>query len=381
MRRLPTAVDALRIWVQDRLNAELTEPRWFGRAIGVSCLLLALCGLSVYVIDPYHRYHKHPIISPVYKDDYRMIPNLLDTMEYDSLVAGSSMCLDFSLADVRNLLKWKNPIKITALGCRPATFKRFTDKAFKNQKIRQVLSVIDISVFAKEPGSHYIPLEPFLYSRSLLHECAYLFNGDIVFGANAAVIQAHLENDPLLNPDLMFCNDDGSGRVKSGKERVWKVLRSQRRSETGWIGEMRQHGLAELERRMMGSFEECYLALIRAHPETEFIFFYAPYSYLYWGFVQQEDMLAFLLDTKARMAALLLAQPNVSVYDFQAEADIVTDLSYYRDISHYSSAINHLIVERIAAGRNRCGPDTVAENAKKIRAIAQQAVNDLRDLN
>ncbi len=377
MRTFFSMPDRLRARARDLLETEIPPGRWLRAVLRAVCLLLLASGVTNYLLDPYQRYHKKPLIGPYYKDEYRMIPHLLDTMDYDSLVAGTSMCLDFSLADFRDLLGWKKPLKIAARACRPATFKLFADRAFSRRKIEHMFCVIDISILGKEPGSHYIPLEPFLYSRSLLHECAYLFNGDILFGANLAMLRAHLENDPLLNPDLMFCNDDGSGRVKFGADRVWKALRFHRKSETGWIGELRSHDAELLKRRMLDNFDSTYLAVVRAHPETEFIFFYAPYSYLYWGFVEKEQMTDFLLEIKILVTAKLLAQPNVTVYDFQAEEEIVSDLSHYRDMSHFSRDINRQIVARVAAGRNRCGPDTVAENAKRIRAIAAKAAADI----
>lgn len=378
MRTFLSVPDRYRARARDLFEAEIPPGRWLRAVLSAVSLLLLASGVTIYLLDPYQRYHKKSLVGPFYKDEYRMIPHLLDTMDYDSLVAGTSMCLDFSLADFRDLLGWKKPLKIAARGCRPATFKLFADRAFSRRKIEHVLCVIDISILAKEPGSHYIPLEPFLYSRSLLHECAYLFNGDVLFGANLAMLRAHLDKDPLLNPDLMFCNDDGSGRVKFGAERVWKALRTQRKSETEWIGKLREFDSDLLLSRMINNFETHYLSVVKAHPETTFIFFYPPYSYLFWGFVEHENATDLLLNVKAIITKELLAQPNVAVYDFQAEDAIVTDLSNYRDLSHFKQGINHLIVTRIATGMNKCEPNTVSDNAVKIRALSRRAIQDLQ---
>ena len=370
----------LRVRIRSLMGAELHDARWFWTAVGITVLLLALCGLTVYVFNPYMRYHKKPLLSPVYDDEYRMVPHLLETADYDSLVAGSSMSLNFSLADVRQILRWQKPLKIAVRGCRAATHKLLCEKAFKNREVRHILTAVDVSILAKEPGSHYIPLEPWLYSRSLLHECAYLFNADIAFGANRDVIKAHLDNAPRLNPDLMFNTDDCSGRARYGKEQVLKALRSQQRSETRWIGEMKQHDATNLVERMMHNFDEGYLSLIRAHPETEFVLYYAPYSDLYWGCVLDEEMLDFLLDIKARINGLLHAYPNVKIFDFQAETAVVTDLSNYKDISHFSPAINRMILERIAAGANRYTPENAGATAEAVRAIARQGAETLRQM-
>jgi len=374
---LPTALIALHARLTARLSAELPDTRWFRIAVGTACLLLAICGLTVYVTDPYCRYHKTPALAPIYRDEYRMIPHMLNTWDYDSLVAGTSMCLNFSLADVRRLLHYNKPIKITAKGCRPATHHLFCDMAFKKREIHNILTTIDIPILAKEPGSHFIPLEPFLYSKSLLHECAYLFNADIVFAANIDTIKAHMKGSGLLNPDLMFASDDGRGEVHYGKERALRAMRNIRGGELQWVSDLKRQDPEALTRRMMRAFEECYLSDIQAHPETQFTVFYAPYSYLCWICLLQEDMLDYLLGIKARVTEMLLAQPNVIVFDFQAEVGIATNLNYYKDTSHFSPEINLLILERIAAGQNRCGPGTMAANAETIRAMARQGASEI----
>ena len=45
--------------------------------------------------------------------------------------------------------------------------------------------------------------------------------------------------------------------------------------------------------------------------------------------------------------------PNVYIYDFQSEQDITHDLTYYKDVSHYSEDINMWMIEQMAAGRLR----------------------------
>jgi hypothetical protein len=374
--RILKALQSVRARANSRLSAELPCARWFGTVLASAGLFLALCAAAVALIDPYRRYHKMPLVGPVYRDEYRMIPNMLRTADYDSVIAGSSICFNFSLADVRQLLKWPQPIKATASCCYPATYKLFTDMAITNRGVSRILTSVDLNAMAAKPGTHFIPLEPFLYSLSPLHECAYLFNADVVFDACVDVVKAHLRDGRRLNPDMMFCSDDGTGRTKYGRERVLKMMRDKR--NTVDLVSMRREGKQETARLMIENFATYYLSGFRAHPEIEYVLFFPPYSELVWGSFLRDGTLDTILDVKARLIQEVLPLPNVRAYDFQAEVGVVTNLANYTDIVHYSPAINRLILERVAADQNRCGPDTAAANAETLRAVARRALPDVQ---
>lgn len=106
----------MRAWLLDKarrcrrfLSAEISVSTWFRTVVLSVTGSLAFCALAAFCVDPCLRYDKPPFLKPYYKDPYRMVPSLLMYREYDSLVAGTSMCMNFSLADVRTCLKWKAP--------------------------------------------------------------------------------------------------------------------------------------------------------------------------------------------------------------------------------------------------------------------------------
>ena len=133
----------------------------------------------------------------------------------------------------------------------------------------------------------------------------------------------------------------------------------------------------QADRRMRENFESCVLSTIRAHPETEFIFFFPPYSHWYWGYTEKYGVSDELLRAKAYTARALLAFPNVKVYDFHAAVDVITDLDNYFDILHYSPAINRRIVEWIAADKDRCTPDNIDAGVESVRRIAGRAAAEV----
>jgi hypothetical protein len=56
------------------------------------------------------------------------------------------------------------------------------------------------------------------------------------------------------------------------------------------------------------------------------------------------------LEIKKYIYDQLSAYPNVHIHDFQSEMEITHRLENYKDVSHYSQAINQYMIEQMAAG-------------------------------
>ena len=56
---------------------------------------------------------------------------------------------------------------------------------------------------------------------------------------------------------------------------------------------------------------------------------------------------------KQLIAEMLLAEPNVELFDFQSRFDWTTDYSLYYDRIHYISSVNDEMAFAMARGENR----------------------------
>ena len=73
--------------------------------------------------------------------------------------------------------------------------------------------------------------------------------------------------------------------------------------------------------------------------------------------------------------------PNVRVYDFQAEFDIVCSFDLYKDITHYSPDINSRIIKDIGEGKHVFDLDGFQRRTALIRSCSaehQPAFDKLR---
>jgi hypothetical protein len=69
---------------------------------------------------------------------------------------------------------------------------------------------------------------------------------------------------------------------------------------------------------------------------------------------------------KAYTLSKLVALPNVEVFDFQHDP-LIYELDNYKDISHYSDKINHLMLERMAHHANQVTPQTLTTHLQHVR--------------
>ena len=94
------------------------------------------------------------------------------------------------------------------------------------------------------------------------------------------------------------------------------------------------------------------LRIVEQYPEIEYHFFYPPYSILRFQlwYEHQPERFYNQMKIKEYIYEKLAAYPNVHIHDFQSESEITHNLTYYKDVSHYSDEINAYMIEQMKAG-------------------------------
>ena len=64
--------------------------------------------------------------------------------------------------------------------------------------------------------------------------------------------------------------------------------------------------------------------------------------------------------------------PNVTLHDFQADWNIVCNLELYKDITHYSPAINSKMLEGMKSGKYISTPEQVRAATRGLRAKLEE---------
>ena len=72
------------------------------------------------------------------------------------------------------------------------------------------------------------------------------------------------------------------------------------------------------------------------------------------------------METREKIAEKLLAFPNVELFDFQADFDVITNPDRYKDLIHFVPPVNDQMVRKMAAGEGRIRTvEMVRENNRK----------------
>jgi len=117
----------------------------------------------------------------------------------------------------------------------------------------------------------------------------------------------------------------------------------------------------------MLNIEHNFIPFIESHPDTEFIFFFPPYSLMQWYSFYTQGQLHYNLMQKQAVTQRLLAYDNVKLYDFQAQLDWILNLDHYVDYEHYGAHINDEIARMIAADQCRViGVEQICETASVL---------------
>lgn len=301
--------------------------------------VFGIAGL-VYAVDPFFQYHA-PLSFFPYKVDNQVSqnPGMARQMEYDSVLLGSSMTASFDLSWFPELLD-RNTIKLSYNGAFPKDEANIMDIIFeaKGDSVRSVYMAIDQSAFSADTETTKYPIPEYLYDRNPFNNVQYIYNKDVLLNyILKPLIDATERTDwnQLYKPwwtDPYYT-----------KANVLMYYQPEEEAEEAMPADAFLAGVA-------ANLDVNICPFIEAHPETEFVFFYPPYSILYWNDVMRQKQLDAVIAELEYMTERLLAYENVRVFCFQDQEEIVCNLNNYADYTHYHADVCRYIVECFADG-------------------------------
>lgn len=321
-------------------------------------LLIAAAALTG-VIDPFFHYHapldalEYPLNNQRYQND-----GIVKNFSYDALITGTSMTENFKTSEF-DALFGTNSIKVSYSG---GTYEEITanvQKALKiNPNIRYILySVEEWFLYA---GKDLILADgeypTYLYDNNPFNDVQYLLNKEILCGNTLEVL------DYTRKGNLTTTFDEySSWEFPSGRE---VLLTNYSRPEKVEIPSQFTEALADQLRENMTSN---LLKLAWEYPDTQFLLFFPPYSILNWDAHQREGILDMHIDAMTLASEILLEADNIQLYSFYTDYDLVTDFDNYRDIVHYHSGINSLLLQRMRNGEYRLTRENYRDHWSQVR--------------
>lgn len=306
------------------------------------CILftaLSLCALLAAILviaaDPFFQYHK-PLNGLYYLIDNKLSqnPGLARHFEYDSIITGSSMTVNFDTELFAEKLGL-HTIKLSYDGAYPKDIDNILSLAQKSpNEIRAVFLSIDILNYRAEPGITAYELPAYLYSDTVLDDIPYLLNKEVILDY---IVRPQIEREgtPLNEAYWSWIY------MWYGKDIVFQTYEAPSALQPA----LPKDAFAD---RVAANLETCILPHIESMPDTEFTFFFPPYSVLYWYNRYADGSLEAELAAEKQVIETLLAYPNVKIYYFQDAFDYITDFNNYCDYTHYRHEMNDYMTECFA---------------------------------
>ena len=124
-------------------------------------------------------------------------------------------------------------------------------------------------------------------------------------------------------------------------------------------------------RGMQDSFRQNLLPLFAAHPKTEFVLVWPPYSIVVWADFVQRGQLDVSLDFKRWVFETTSGFQNVRVIDLQGVSEVTHDLDRYTDLYHFAPPVNEWLVDEACGERYRVRPENVGALEQELRQQAE----------
>ena len=304
---------------------------------------LLLAALLVIYVDPFFHYHK-PLKGFPYLVDNQLSqnPGMARNMDYDSVILGSSMTVNFQTTWFGELMGLQT-IKLSYSSAYPKDQANIMEIIFDSAKnkrkspVKTVFLGVDVITYTGGGEETKYPIPEYLYDDNLFNDIHYVLNKDVLLNY---VLR------PLADPDPTdLSNVYASWWTEEYYSEDW-VLHNyispeqveERADPDAFVSAAREN----LARNICPFIEE--------HPETEFVVFFPPYSILFWNDVQRENHLDATIETYRYLSNRMNEYDNVKVYFFPDQEEIICDLNNYADYSHYHPRYNRYMAECFANG-------------------------------
>ena len=320
------------------MSKQIPYKKWLVYFFLIVIIIMTILITLAYIIDPFFKFR---VKDNVYMlDGWFVSAGLTKNYDYDTYIIGSSMTQNFNMDIFREKLQVK-PLHIGLGGITPKEINEYIDLAYKTGKAEQYYICVDLPTFTNEESSRNIS---YLMKDDLLSNLRYLLSYEVWFRYVPVDTALLISNKLNINLPLKVKTkqsidklEDWSLDHKFGKDIVIKNYLDSKYD----VSEVDTN---DLYNKMIQNFDS-FISKFDFN-NGKHVFFFPPYSSLFWCKAQDKEYYDTYLQVKNYMIKSILEKGG-TVYDFQF-ADITTDLNNYKDITHYSTDINNWIVECFA---------------------------------
>ena len=327
-------------------------------------------GILMIIMDPFYQYHKPWLGMPVILDNaVYQTPGAAENLEYRDVIIGTSMTENFHTKWFDEELGW-DTVKLSYSGARSDDLRAIFHSVFSGKEpVEHVFMDINDYQLTSASWTSYVERPQYLYDNNLMNDYRYIYSRDTLSIGWERVLDALQGVED--NVDTAYTWEEAE---LFGAEITLNTARDTR--EQLLAG---QEVAEPLEQRLVTCQDNLnnIIPFIEEHPETEFIIFLPPYSMLYWEQKKLQNDLEDILEIYKYAINCLLEYENVSVYYFQNEQEIITNINNYRDTCHHRPQINRYIFDCIKNKENRVTQENLDGVILAMYEFADQYIYDI----
>ncbi len=338
----------------------VTKNRFIKAFTAAALIMLILTASVVVLFDPFYVYHKPlPHLKAVLNDKEYQCTGTLKHFDYDAVIAGSSVCENYNNGWFDEGFGVKSVKAIRSYGA-TADIIYLLDMAFEHRDIKTVFYNID-------PSSLYTMTETtfestgcpvYLYDDNPFNDWKYLLNKDVL-----------LEKIPFMIAKSFSDYDEGDSYNWAQWKTFHHLMCMTMYERLPEIAPMEDEHMYD---DIAHENTDLITDMLKAHPDTEFIFFFSPYSMCWWDNAYRNGERDAVLPAERICIEELITYDNAKVYYYQDDADIITNLDNYMDTIHFSKDINHFICDSLIEGRDEITEDNIDEVLSGMYELSEE---------
>lgn len=318
--------------------------------------------------DPFFHYHaplpayhypqkEYPANNERYLND-----GISRNFSYDGIITGTSMTENIKASEADRLFDARF-IKVPYAG---AKYKEINDnliRAFQaDREIKYIIRALDYNdlVVYKDAYDETFRYPYYLYNDNPFDDVRYVLNKSVLLNETMSVVKAPDGMGSAVNFDT-YANWNSYYSAKFGARYVLATYRLRKEDRP-------PRSLTQEERQMLlDNLRQNVTLLADEHPETDFYLYFPPYSICYWDILHNQGETDWRLEAEQLAIEELLKHPNIRLYSFCDNFELVCNLDHYKDYLHYSEQVNTWILENLKGEEYLLTEDNYLEYLEKIR--------------
>lgn len=332
--------------------------KWALGLLAAIAAMLGLCAAVVVTVDPFFHYRAPDPEAEVWFEQRCQTAGLLRSQDYETVLMGTSLAANYrplwfdAYFDTRT-------VKSTFPNGGFHEFSQALDYACQTHDVKRVIFGLDPNILVRSVEEAPDQLPAYLYDTNPWNDSPYLLNKDVLVRALYVVREKAAGNTQALQDAFVW-----DGNVFFSKELALAGYQRPEAEDTvlpeDAFFDICDENLAVVE------------TWLTEHPNTEFIFYYSPYSILFWDKMERQGRTDAMFAVLKHATEALLAYDNVKIQCFLTDIDTITDLDNYADHIHVAGRVTWKMSKAMAGTEHLL---TLENYEAKLDALREYVVN------